>query len=57
MESPEEEMKSYFLRRKEPSERCASASSHDEDPSTVTGLCLVQKSTSSLPFNGNYEKD
>lgn len=42
MKSPEEEMKGYLLWRKEPSERCASACSHDGVSFAVTGLCFVQ---------------
>jgi hypothetical protein len=57
MKSPEEEMKGDFLWRKEPRERCASACSHDVGSSEVTGLCFVQKSTSGMPFNGDYEKN
>lgn len=55
MESPEEEVKEEFLWRKEPGERCAAAA-HDEYSSAVTG-CVVNKSTSGVPFNGDYRKD
>jgi hypothetical protein len=57
MKSPKEEVEEEFLWRKEPRKRCASAVAHDEESFTVTDLCFVNKSTSGVPFNGDYEKD
>jgi hypothetical protein len=57
MKSPKEEVEGEFLWRKEPRKRCASAAAHDEESFTVTDLCFVNKSTSGVPFNGDYEKD
>jgi hypothetical protein len=56
MESPEEEVKEEFLWREQPRKRCASAS-HGEMSWVITGSCVVNKSRSGVPFNGDYGKD